>query len=113
VTGLPRAREAREAHDIRASTSERQISGLHHHLTKDHGRAARDIRGLPLHAVHHLEHFDQSMGLLHLNHQHTSLPFAKPGEAEFSVVAQVPIGQVPIPPSVRSALTALGGAPDL
>ena len=54
---------------------------LHHHLTQDHGRASREITWLPLGAVHHLEHFDQSMGLLHLNHQHTGdgLPGIPPG----------------------------------
>ncbi|MEO6701920.1 MAG: hypothetical protein ABI140_13015 [Jatrophihabitantaceae bacterium] len=35
----------------------------------------------------------------------SELPFGKPGEAEFSVVAEVPIGQLPISPTVRLALT--------
>ena len=45
---------------------------LHHHLTHDHGRAVREIAGVPLGSVHHLEHFDQSIGLLHLDHQHAN-----------------------------------------
>lgn len=43
-----------------------------HHLTHDHGRARHEIIGLPVAAVHRLEHFDQTMGLLHLNHSHPS-----------------------------------------
>jgi hypothetical protein len=35
----------------------------------------------------------------------SQLPFAKPGEAEFSVIADVPIGQLPLPATVRLALT--------
>ncbi len=43
---------------------------LHDHLTHDHGRARHEIAGLPFAAVHRLEHFDQNLGLLHLNHRH-------------------------------------------
>jgi hypothetical protein len=42
------------------------------HLVHDHGRPAHEITGLPLRAVHDLEHFDERMGLLHLRHQHTA-----------------------------------------
>jgi hypothetical protein len=35
----------------------------------------------------------------------SQVPFAKPGDSEFSVVDQVPIGQLPLPATVRLALT--------
>ena len=35
----------------------------------------------------------------------SQVPFAKPGDAEFSVVALVPVGQLPLPTTVRLALT--------
>src|SRR6478609_3279677 len=36
---------------------------LYDHLVDDHGRAPHEILGLPLDAVHELEHFDVEMGL--------------------------------------------------
>jgi hypothetical protein len=45
-------------------------SWLRDHLVRDHGRASHEIDGLPLGAVHRLEHIDQTMGLLDLNHRH-------------------------------------------
>jgi hypothetical protein len=42
------------------------------HLIDDHGRSAHEISGLPLHAVHELEHVEEAMGLLGLRHSHTS-----------------------------------------
>jgi hypothetical protein len=41
------------------------------HLIYDHGRPLHEIAGLPLRAVHELEHFDESLGLLALHHSHT------------------------------------------
>jgi hypothetical protein len=43
---------------------------LDDHLIHDHGRAPHEITGLPLHAIHDLEHFDEAMGLLELRHRH-------------------------------------------
>jgi hypothetical protein len=43
---------------------------LHEHLVRDHGRAHHELNGLPLAAVHRLEHVDQAMELLHLDHRH-------------------------------------------
>ncbi|MGH8970367.1 MAG: hypothetical protein ACRDV1_10510 [Actinomycetes bacterium] len=43
---------------------------LHEHMVHDHGRAAHEIAGLPLTAVHELEHFDETLGLLDLRHRH-------------------------------------------
>lgn len=43
---------------------------LDHHLIHDHGRAPHEITGLPLPAIHDLEHFDEAMGLLELHHRH-------------------------------------------
>jgi hypothetical protein len=43
---------------------------LRYHLIHDHGRAPHEIAGLPLADVHGLEHFDDAMGLLHLQHRH-------------------------------------------
>jgi len=54
--------------DLEPVESER----LQHHLVHDHGRAAHEIAGLPLGAVHQLEHFDDTMGLLDLHHRHAA-----------------------------------------
>jgi hypothetical protein len=43
---------------------------LDEHLIHDHGRLPHEITGLPLRAVHDLEHFDESVGLLDLQHRH-------------------------------------------
>ena len=43
---------------------------LDEHLIHDHGRTAHEIARLPLAAVHQLEHFDETMGLLDLRHRH-------------------------------------------
>jgi hypothetical protein len=45
---------------------------LDDHLIHDHGRAPHEITGLPLRAIHDLEHFDEAMGLLALRHSHTT-----------------------------------------
>ncbi|MGZ4615972.1 MAG: hypothetical protein ACXV4A_10440 [Actinomycetes bacterium] len=45
---------------------------LHDHLIREHGRARHEIAGLPLAAVHRLEHVDQTIGLLDLSHSHPS-----------------------------------------
>jgi hypothetical protein len=43
---------------------------LDEHLIHDHRRPPHEITGLPLRAVHDLEHFDESLGLLVLQHRH-------------------------------------------
>jgi hypothetical protein len=43
---------------------------LHDHLRHDHGRQERELDGLPLAAVHRLEHLEDDMGLLQLRHRH-------------------------------------------
>jgi hypothetical protein len=45
---------------------------LEEHLIHDHGRLPHEITGLPLRAVHDLEHFDESLGLLDLHHCHVA-----------------------------------------
>ncbi len=45
---------------------------LHEHLVRDHHRARHELDGLPLDAVHELEHFDQSLGMLALQHAHAA-----------------------------------------
>jgi hypothetical protein len=47
-----------------------ETDGLRDHLIDDHGRAAHELTGLPLSAVHELEHFDEAAGLLRLQHRH-------------------------------------------
>lgn len=48
------------------------LERLHAHLLHDHRRASHELAGLPLDAVHELEHFDVAVGLLHLDHTHAS-----------------------------------------
>jgi hypothetical protein len=43
---------------------------LREHLVTVHGRPPHELGDLPLGAVHELEHFDVSMGLLELHHVH-------------------------------------------
>jgi hypothetical protein len=43
---------------------------LGEHLAHDHGRMLHEIAGLPLRAIHELEHIEAAMGLLPLQHQH-------------------------------------------
>ena len=43
---------------------------LRDHLLHDHSRVAHELAGLPLASVHELEHFDETLGLLRLRHQH-------------------------------------------
>ena len=43
---------------------------LRDHLLRDHGRARREIDGLPVTDLHRFEHVEQAMGLNDLNHQH-------------------------------------------
>jgi hypothetical protein len=43
---------------------------LHHHLEHGHRRSAHELRGGPLQAIHRLEHIDDELGLLTLDHTH-------------------------------------------
>ena len=43
---------------------------LGEHLAHEHGRMLHEIAGLPLQAIHELEHIEAAMGLLQLNHHH-------------------------------------------
>jgi hypothetical protein len=45
---------------------------LEDHLIHDHGRLPYEIARMPLRAVHDLEHFDGSLGLLDLHHCHVA-----------------------------------------
>ncbi len=60
------------AHSSRELTDHEhdQADQLGHHLIHDHGRRAHEIVGLPLRALHELEHIEESMGLLFLRHSH-------------------------------------------
>ncbi len=42
------------------------------HLVHYHGRRPQEIAGLPLRALHELEHIEESMGLLDLQHSHAA-----------------------------------------
>jgi hypothetical protein len=53
---------------MRLSTTRHSSASVFSH---DHGRPPHEITGLPLRAVHELEHFDDTMGLLDLHHRHT------------------------------------------
>ncbi len=46
------------------------LEQLRLHLLHAHHRAAHELSGLPLDAVHELEHFDAAFGLLQLDHTH-------------------------------------------
>ena len=48
------------------------VERLADHLMHAHGRLPYEIAGLPLRAIHGLEHFDESLGLLALRHSHTA-----------------------------------------
>jgi hypothetical protein len=43
---------------------------LRDHLLHDHGRTAHELDGVPLPAMHRLEHLEQTMSLVHLGHHH-------------------------------------------
>ena len=43
---------------------------LHRHLLHDHGREPRELEGIPLGAVHRLEHVEDDLGLIELRHAH-------------------------------------------
>jgi len=43
---------------------------LHDHLVREHSRTWHELSALPAAAAHRLEHFEQAMGLLHLDHRH-------------------------------------------
>ena len=60
------------AHSPRELTDQEPADAqqLDDHLIHDHGRAPHEITGLPLHAIHDLEHFDEAIGLLKLHHRH-------------------------------------------
>jgi hypothetical protein len=53
-------------------------SRLRDHLLRDHGRAGREIDGLPLADLHRFEHVEQAMGLNDLSHRHLA-PAEHPG----------------------------------
>jgi hypothetical protein len=40
------------------------------HLVHQHGRRPHEIAGLPVRALHELDHIEDSMGLLDLHHHH-------------------------------------------
>lgn len=54
---------------VDAATHDRLLA----HLIDDHRRQPHEILGLPLDAVHQLEHFDDSAGLLFLGHRHADV----------------------------------------
>jgi hypothetical protein len=58
------------AHTARQSTMHVDPDGLRDHLVHHHGRRPHEIAGLPLRALHALEHFEGSMGLIDLEHGH-------------------------------------------
>jgi hypothetical protein len=43
---------------------------LHDHLVHHHHRPSSELTGMPLGAIHRLEHFDDAMGMLALDHRH-------------------------------------------
>jgi hypothetical protein len=47
-------------------------SWLFLHLLRDHGRTDPGFGGLPLEALHRLEHVEQELGLLVLGHSHAA-----------------------------------------
>ena len=60
-------------HDVRQTSGDPfALERLRAHLLHDHRRASHELAGLPLDAVHELEHFDVAAGLLHLDHVHDS-----------------------------------------
>jgi hypothetical protein len=46
------------------------LEQLRVHLLHAHRRLSHELSGLPLDAVHELEHFDAAVGLLQLDHTH-------------------------------------------
>ena len=48
----------------------RDKGSVRDHLMRHHRRSAREIDGLPLEALHRFEHVEQTMGLIHLDHEH-------------------------------------------
>ena len=59
------AKSARQPHHVYVDAD-----GLGDHLVHYHGRRPLEIVGLPLRALHALEHFEGSMGLIDLEHGH-------------------------------------------
>lgn len=59
-----RTTDTTPAHELLAADD------LREHLVTAHGRAPHELGDLPLDAVHQLEHFDVSMGMLELPHRH-------------------------------------------
>ncbi len=45
------------------------------HLIHQHGRTRRELDGLPLAALHRLEHVEQALDLIALDHQHVDDEF--------------------------------------
>ena len=64
------ANQSRELTDRDDADAYADAQRLADHLLRDHGRLPHEIAGLPLDAIHDLEHFDESLGLLHLRHRH-------------------------------------------
>jgi hypothetical protein len=60
-----------DANSPRGLTDQEHADLLGHHLVDDHGRRTDELTGLPLRALHELEHIEESMGLLDLAHSHT------------------------------------------
>jgi hypothetical protein len=58
------------ATDVRPAHQALTMEELREHLVVGHGRAAHELGALPLDAVHELEHFDDTVGLLQLHHHH-------------------------------------------
>lgn len=58
-------------HGVRREAVEPEpLEQLRVHLLHTHRRASYELSGLPLDAVHELEHFDAAVGLLQLDHMH-------------------------------------------
>ena len=43
---------------------------LREHLVREHGRRGHELFGVPLDAVHRLDHVDQDAGMVELEHTH-------------------------------------------
>jgi hypothetical protein len=61
---------SREAPARPALPVARSAAHLRGHLLDAHHRAARELAGVPVDALHVLEHVDDDLGMLHLDHTH-------------------------------------------
>ena len=48
-----------------------------HHMLHHHGRTRRDLDGLPLAVLHRLEHVEQVLDLIALDHRHSDEELAR------------------------------------